>query len=130
MIDINGKCTRDSKDHSPQEGHDIASGPPGVMVVCIYLDGPDDLGFPVNVPKGGMKYPLSLWPEEVKGMGSRCLIWTALRGCTSIDDENVEGDTGRGDDKDNRWNSDIDLPEIARECTSKEQQCSLQHQWQ
>ena len=66
-----------------------------------------------------MKHPLSLWPQVAKGKGSRCLIWTALRGCTSTDDENVEDHTRTGKADDNVCNSNIDFPEVTGEGTTE-----------
>jgi len=77
-----------------------------------------------------VKHFLDLWNQVAKGIRSRCLIWAALGSYTSGDDENVENDAKQDDNKNDGCNGTVELPEIARECTTKKQQCNLQHQWQ
>ena len=73
---------------------------------------------------------MNFWPQVAKGMRSRRLIGAGLGSCTGNDDEKVEDDTKRSNAKDNGCDSDIDLPQIARESTTEEQQSDLKHQRQ
>ena len=68
--------------------------------------------------------------QVAKGMRSRRLIGAGLGSCTGDDDEKVEDDTKRSDSKDDRCDGSINLPQIARERTSEEQQTDLKHQRQ
>ena len=45
MTDITDKRTRELANHAFQEGHEIASGPPGMIPLRVHLDGPDSFGF-------------------------------------------------------------------------------------
>lgn len=67
--------------------------------------------------------------DVTKKMSAGGLIWETLGNRPCNEDENVESETQRGYAKNNRRDRSIDLPKIARERTSEEQQRSLQHQW-
>ena len=56
---------------------------------------------------------------------ARCLIWAAHKSCSRNDNEEVEEDTTRGNAKDNRCDSRVNLPKVPGECTTKQQQCRL-----
>jgi len=77
-----------------------------------------------------MKRSPNLRPQVVKGMRSGCLIWTALRGRASSNDEEIEDDTEGGETNDNARDGDVDSPKVVRKGASEEQQRTLQHQGQ
>ena len=68
--------------------------------------------------------------DMAEDLGTRSLIWAALGDRACDDDEDIEEETERGHSEDNGCDGDIDLPKIAGEGTSEEQQRSLQHQRQ
>ena len=63
--------------------------------------------------------------KHTKDSHSRGLIRTAHGSCPSNDDEQVEEDAERGNTKDDRHDSCVDLPKVVGEGTAEEQERSL-----
>ena len=59
-----------------------------------------------------------------------CLIRAVHRKCPRDDNEQVKKNAERGDTDDDRRDSRVVLPKVAREGTAEQQECTLQHQWQ
>jgi len=66
-------------------------------------------------------------PED---MGPRGLIWAARRGCPRDDEENVEDHPEGSGTDDNSCNGHVDIPKVAGQRATEQQERNLQHQWQ
>ena len=73
-------------------------------------------------------------PEDMGNIAEdtrpRGLIWAARRGCPSDNEENVEDHPERSDTDDNARDGHVDIPKVAGQRTTEQQQRNLQHQWQ
>jgi hypothetical protein len=61
---------------------------------------------------------------------ARGLIWAALRSCPCDNDESVEDGPERSDTNDDTCYSYVNLPKVARQRATEQQERKLQHQWQ
>jgi len=66
--------------------------------------------------------------DTANNVGTRGLIWAAVRSCPCNDDEEVGESTERSHTKHNQPNGGVDPPQVLGEGASQQQQCSLQHQ--
>jgi len=66
-------------------------------------------------------------PEDMRPRG---LIWAARRGCPRDNEENVEYHPERSGTDDNACDGHVNIPKVAGQGATKQQERNLQHQWQ